>query len=295
MDNVHTLNDFSNNNSNNIGNRNLIGESSNNNQSEQFSFNNLFPKQIYNMKTVSFIIICIIVACFILQLLIYYIFYKSNGYSWNCLLLNLGASETSKVVNHYHYHRLFTPIILHNNFSHLFSNAISLLFIGFYVEYEIRNKINYIILFVGSGIFGNLASLLFGNNNISSGSSGAIIGLCGYFVIYFILNFEKMGHNQKCCYGIFFLILFLNLFAGIPEGNNIDMFSHLGGFLGGLAISMILIYRSRIEYRFNQKVMIYLNYAAIIYVITVPILTLVAINMRNIIESEKFVCFAKMK
>ncbi len=250
-----------------------------------------FPKETYNLKAVTLILMCIIVGCYFLQLLIYYIFYNSNGYSWGCLLLNLGASELSKEVNCFQYHRLFTPLLLHNSFGHLLSNSISLLFVGFYIEFQIQNKLYYILLYVISGVIGNLTSLLFENNNVSVGASGAIIGLCGYFVTFFILNFDKMGPNQKFCYGIFFLIIFLNLFSGVSEGgNNVDMFSHIGGFLGGLACSMIIIYKSRVEYRFNQNVMKYLYYSSVTFVIGMPILTLIIINTKSVPDNTKYIC-----
>ena len=200
--NIHTLNDLAGNNNNagnNYQNNQYQNNQNQNNQIFMAGFNPenggqnsimdlLFPRSVYKIKTVSFLIICIITAVYLFQLFLYYSIYKPKGYNWGCLLYHLGASELSSIANHYQYFRLITPIFTHNNFGHLFSNAISIVFIGFPVEYDLKNRTNYILLFLISGIIGNFCSLLFTYENISMGASGAILGLCAYYVLYFILN-----------------------------------------------------------------------------------------------------------
>ena len=300
--NIHTLNDLSGNNNNNYNNN---GQNySQNNQlflagmgpdnSDQNSFcEQLFPRSVYKMKSVSFSIICIITAIYIIQLFLYYSIYDRNGYSWSCLLYNLGASEISSVVNHFQYFRLITPILTHNNFGHLFSNAISIAFIGFYVEYDLKNPVNYILLFLISGVIGNFMSMLFNYQNISMGASGAILGLCGYYVLFFVLNWEKMNNNQKCCSILFFAIIFMNLFSGVSVGsNNVDMSSHVGGFLGGLAFSMILIYRSQVLFSQRQYMKLAF-YASILFLIGLPLISLVIINLKDIPDNCAFICLTQ--
>ena len=196
--NIHSLNDYAEN--NNRGNNNNNGQNNNffiaqmnpeNSGGDSF-MEQLFPKEIYKIKTISFLIICILTLIYFIQLICYYSFYKPNGYSWACLLYHFGVSEISSIANHFQYHRLITPMLTHNNFGHLFSNALSIAFIGFYVEYDLKNITNYILLFIISGIIGNFCSLLFSYQNLSMGASGAILGLCGYYVIYFVLNWERM-------------------------------------------------------------------------------------------------------
>ena len=299
--NIHSLNDYAQNNNNGAGN-------SNNNQSNQFFmaqmnpentggnsfFEQLFPKTIYKIKTASFLIICILTSIYFIQLIAYYSFYKPNGYNWGCLLYHFGASEISSIANHFQYHRLITPMLTHNNFGHLFSNAISIAFIGFYVEYDLKNITNYLLLFLLSGIIGNFCSLLFSYQNISMGASGAILGLCGYFVIYFLLNWDNMNYNQKCCSLIFFILIFMNLISGVSVGSStVDIHSHIGGFIGGLAFSFILTYRAQLLYRFNQQYAKIIYYASIGFLVGLPLISLIVINLKEIPDNCEFICLSQ--
>ena len=299
--NIHSLNDYAQNNNNGAGN-------SNNNQNNQFFmaqmnpentggnsfFEQLFPKTIYKIKTASFLIICILTSIYFIQLIAYYSFYKPNGYNWGCLLYHFGASEISSIANHFQYHRLITPMLTHNNFGHLFSNVISIAFIGFYVEYDLKNITNYLLLFLLSGIIGNFCSLLFSYQNISMGASGAILGLCGYFVIYFLLNWDNMNYNQKCCSLIFFILIFMNLISGVSVGSStVDIHSHIGGFIGGLAFSFILTYRAQLLYRFNQQYAKIIYYASIGFLVGLPLISLIVINLKEIPDNCEFICLSQ--
>lgn len=298
--NIHSLNDYQNdnngprNNNTNQNNQFFIAQMNPENSGGNSFMEQLFPKAIYRFKTASFIIICILTGIYIIQLIAYYSFYKPNGYHWGCLLYHFGASEISSIANHFQYHRLITPMLTHNNFGHLFSNAISIAFIGFYVEYDLKNITNYILLFLLSGIIGNFCSLLFSYQNISMGASGAILGLCGYFVLYFILNWDNMNYNQKCCTLIFFIIIFMNLISGVSVGSStVDIHSHIGGFLGGLAFSFILTYRSQLLYRFNQQYAKLIYYASIGFLVGLPLISLIVINLKEIPDNCEFICLSQ--
>ena len=189
---------------------------------------------------------------------------------------------------------IITPVLSHNNFGHLFSNIISIAFIGFYVEYDLKNITNYLLLFLCSGIIGNFCSLLFSYQDISMGASGAILGLCGYFALYFILNWNNMNYNQKCCSLIFFIIIFMNLISGFSVGSsNVDIHSHIGGFLGGLAFSFILTYRNQLLYRMNPQYAKITYFSSIGFLIGVPIISLIVINLKEIPDNCEFICLSQ--
>ena len=296
--NIHSLNDYANNDNNGRGNNTnnqfFLSQMNPENSGEGNFFEQLFPKSIYHIKTLSFLIICILTGIYIIQLIAYYVFYRPNGYSWGCLLYHFGASEISSVANHYQYHRLITPILTHNTLGHLFSNVLSMAFIGFYVEYDLKNPTNYILLFIISGIIGNFCSLLFSYQNISMGASGAILGLCGYYIIYFILNWDKMNYNQKCCSILFFTIIFMNLISGVSVGSStVDIHSHIGGLLGGLAFSFILFYRNQTLYRFNQNYAKLIYYGSIGFLVGLPIISILVINLKEIPNNCEFICLSE--
>ena len=297
--NIHSLNDYAQNdnnpgrNNNNQNNQFFMAQMNPENSGGNSFFEQLFPKTIYKLKTASFIIICILTGIYFIQLIAFYSYYKPNGYTWGCLLYHFGASEISSIANHFQYHRLITPMLTHNNFGHLFSNAISIAFIGFYVEYDLKNITNYLLLFLLSGIMGNFCSLLFSYQNISMGASGAILGLCGYFSLYFILNWNNMNYNQKCCSLIFFILIFMNLISGVSVGNgSVDVHSHIGGLLGGLAFGFILLYRNQSLYRMNPQYAKLIYYTAIGFLVGLPLISLIVINLKEITDNCEFICLS---
>lgn len=298
--NIHSLNDYAQNdnnagrNNNNQNNQFFMAQMNPENSGGNSFFEQLFPKTIYKLKTASFIIICILTGIYFIQLIAFYSYYKPNGYTWGCLLYHFGASEISSIANHFQYHRLITPMLTHNNFGHLFSNAISIAFIGFYVEYDLKNITNYLLLFLLSGIMGNFCSLLFSYQNISMGASGAILGLCGYFSLYFILNWDNMNYNQKCCSLIFFILIFMNLISGVSVGNgSVDVHSHIGGLLGGLAFGFILLYRNQSLYRMNPQYAKLIYYTAIGFLVGLPLISLIVINLKETPDNCEFICLSQ--
>ena len=298
--NIHSLNDYAQNdnnagrNNNNQNNQFFMAQMNPENSGGNSFFEQLFPKTIYKLKTASFIIICILTGIYFIQLIAFYSYYKPNGYTWGCLLYHFGASEISSIANHFQYHRLITPMLAHNNFGHLFSNAISIAFIGFYVEYDLKNITNYLLLFLLSGIMGNFCSLLFSYQNISMGASGAILGLCGYFSLYFILNWNNMNYNQKCCSLIFFILIFMNLISGVSVGNgSVDVHSHIGGLLGGLAFGFILLYRNQSLYRMNPQYAKLIYYTAIGFLVGLPLISLIVINLKETPDNCEFICLSQ--
>ena len=298
--NIHSLNDYAQNdnnagrNNNNQNNQFFMAQMNPDNSGGNSFFEQIFPKTIYKLKTASFIIICILTGIYFIQLIAFYSYYKPNGYTWGCLLYHFGASEISSIANHFQYHRLITPMLTHNNFGHLFSNAISIAFIGFYVEYDLKNITNYLLLFLLSGIMGNFCSLLFSYQNISMGASGAILGLCGYFSLYFILNWNNMNYNQKCCSLIFFILIFMNLISGVSVGNgSVDVHSHIGGLLGGLAFGFILLYRNQSLYRMNPQYAKLIYYTAIGFLVGLPLISLIVINLKETPDNCEFICLSQ--
>lgn len=298
--NIHSLNDYAQNdnnagrNNNNQNNQFFMAQMNPENSGGNSFFEQLFPKTIYKLKTASFLIICILTGIYFIQLIAFYSYYKPNGYTWGCLLYHFGASEISSIANHFQYHRLITPMLTHNNFGHLFSNAISIAFIGFYVEYDLKNITNYLLLFLLSGIMGNFCSLLFSYQNISMGASGAILGLCGYFSLYFILNWNNMNYNQKCCSLIFFILIFMNLISGVSVGNgSVDVHSHIGGLLGGLAFGFILLYRNQSLYRMNPQYAKLIYYTAIGFLVGLPLISLIVINLKETPDNCEFICLSQ--
>lgn len=132
--------------------------------------------------------------------------------------------------------RLITSIFLHAGIIHFAMNVWALKLLGSQAE-NFYGHIKTLIIFIYSGIVGNLLSLLFmGENTISVGASGAIFGLMGA-ILYFALNQRTyMGEALK---REILPVIIINLFLGFMI-SGINMEAHLGGLIGGILISTAL-------------------------------------------------------
>ena len=272
----------------NINNRSVGIQSS---TSMSNSDDRIFNPSIYKIRTVTCFMLILIIAIYLFQIIAFYMYFDKKGNSWGCLLIRFGAFNGGKIKNHYEIYRFISALFLHNSIAHMGSNCLSLFFLGFQVENEIKNKLHYAILYFISGLMGHFSSLIFSSNSLSVGASGAIIGLCGNFVIYFLLNYKRMSERKKYSYGIMFLILFINLFSGLAEGGeNINMAAHIGGFLGGFAFSVILTVKKNSQYLYNNPSAKTLYYCSIIFLILFPIISISFIVLKNVENNTDYIC-----
>lgn len=138
------------------------------------------------------------------------------------------------IVNNGQWWRLFTAIFLHGGLFHLIFNNYALYVIGPQIE-NFFGKYKFIIIYIVSGVIGNLLSMLFlADNNVGIGASGAIFGLLGS-ILYFGYHYRIYldGVLKKQIIPIIILNLGLSLIL-----NNVDIFAHVGGLIGGVLISM---------------------------------------------------------
>jgi len=128
------------------------------------------------------------------------------------------------------YYRLLTPIFLHADTLHLISNMWALWIFGRGLDPLIMLPVFFV-----SGIVGNVLSFFF-NPRPSVGASGAIFGLVGFLLAasLTVSSLNSIGSDLV----IFVIISFV--LASIP-GSKIDFFGHLGGFVAGFLIALILI------------------------------------------------------
>ena len=281
MSNIHGFNDSLNSKGVRIRNSNSI--SRNNNDS-------IIQPSLYKIKTVTSMIMIINISYYIIQLLAYYSYFEKHKNNWSCLLVSLGAFQAGKIKNHNQYFRFFSSIIMHNSIAHLGSNSISLFFLGYQTEHEVNNKIQYLLLYLISGLEGNFMSIAFNQLSISVGASGAIIGLCGNFVIFFLLNYRNMSQRRKYSFGFMFLILFMNLFSGLAEGGeNINMASHIGGFLGGFAYSIILKF-GNYQVRENNTLAKRMYYCSITFLFLLPLIATGIVAYKKILDVADYIC-----
>ena len=195
--------------------------------------------------TITLALIFINIFVFLLMYLL------GNGSEDNITLLNFGANNRTLVLEFNQYYRLVTSCFIHIGILHLFVNMYSLFIIGSQIE-TFFGKVKYLIIYIGSALFGSLLSICF-SNSISAGASGAIFGLLGamlYFGYHYRLFLGNALYNQ------IIPIIILNLALGFFT-SGIDNACHIGGLIGGIFVSMIcgLKYKNNKTERINGIVL----------------------------------------
>lgn len=151
------------------------------------------------------------------------------------VLLEFGAIDHDLIFGSFQFYRLFTSMFLHIGLMHYMANALSLYILGSRVE-RYYGSFKMLVIYIFSGIVCGFASAFFGSA-ISAGASGAIFGLMAATFMY-----TKIKNRSMDGFDNYFIILFAII--GIGSGMlmpNVDNIGHIGGFIGGLIISRLLI------------------------------------------------------
>lgn len=171
--------------------------------------------------------------------LIVFILMVFNGYSVVSPtpqeLLELGANRRHEVLNGDAY-RLFTSMFLHGGVMHLVMNVFGIGLTCALTE-KILGKWQTILAYLLSGIGGSLLSIMYHENSIGVGASGAIFGMMGV-MIALLLN-KKAGDLS----GTYILLIAIyggiSLLFGLLGG--IDNAAHIGGLITGVVIGQLLV------------------------------------------------------
>lgn len=139
------------------------------------------------------------------------------------------------------YYQLFTSMFVHASIVHLAGNLLFLLIFGLRAE-EMFSLPEYLGIYFGGGLVGNLLSLVFGPNFLSVGASGAIFAIFGACIIY------DRRASQQSIVGALIFAFFLFI---INMGQGVNVLAHLGGLVFGLVAGYLIASRRKPE-RENQ-------------------------------------------
>ena len=184
--------------------------------------NDLFtPKK----SIVTYLLVGIMVFIFILMYVL------GNGSLDTKTLYNFGG-----LVKDGAFYRNITSMFLHIGIIHLVMNMWALILLGKQVE-NFYGHIKTLIIFIFSGLVGNLLSVILMNERtISAGASGAIFGIIGGMTAIILVKYIHK-HNLDLKKIIF--IAFLSLYSGFSS-QGVDNAAHVGGFISGFLISFII-------------------------------------------------------
>jgi len=179
---------------------------------------------------VTWIILGIVVLIGLLQLM--------SGIEESIRAAGLEKSE----VRHGQWWRLLTGPLLHGSVLHLTFNGLALIGLGRLME-VLASRFHLIITFIFAALCGSIASFLLLPHTNSIGASGGILGLLGFLLA---LGYRRKEHLPPgFARSIKFNVLLIAI-MGICAYSIIDNAAHLGGFLGGFALGLILIKRGEL-------------------------------------------------
>ncbi|MTD41366.1 rhomboid family intramembrane serine protease [Erwinia sp. CPCC 100877] len=168
------------------------------------------------------------------------------------VLVNWGAMSRREILYFHEYWRLFTPMFLHIGWLHFALNMVTLYFVGAQVE-SIYGHWRYLLIYLLSGISGNILSFTFGSpTSISAGASTALFGLFGVFII--------LGRHFRNNPAISFMVQRYATFIGINLifnlfSSSVDIMGHIGGLAGGLLIASALAVPKRSdEFNIHERI-----------------------------------------
>lgn len=130
--------------------------------------------------------------------------------------------------------RVITSLFIHLDFPHLLINSLTFFLFGQFLEVDLK-KFHVFTIYFSSGIIANIFTyFLTPLTYIHVGSSGAVFGVVGTFLLTQIF---KVRYKQqiKAIVIIIPLIFFLSLFQ-----ENTNILSHITGFIWGLLYGYVL-------------------------------------------------------
>ncbi len=186
------------------------------------------------------------VALIVINVAVFFIMSLFGNTEDVMFMLEHGAMFEPLITEEHEYYRIITSMFLHFGIEHLLNNMVILGALGWNLELE-TGKIRFLIIYLVSGIGGNLLSLYLGVSSaeyaVSAGASGAIFGLMGALLYVAARNRGRMGRISGK--GVLFMIA-LSLYFGITS-SGIDNAAHIGGLLCGFILAVIL-YRKKNSY-----------------------------------------------
>jgi membrane associated rhomboid family serine protease len=140
---------------------------------------------------------------------------------------------------------------LHGGWLHLGVNIVLLVAMGSGLEKTIGIK-NYLIIYIGATVIAILTHLVLYPTSFMPviGASGGVNGIFGAMI--YLMNKDSTLSDLKSnkrLLGVVALYIGITIFAGLlggPDGSSVAWVAHIGGFLGGIGIMMVLLKRQKI-------------------------------------------------
>lgn len=153
--------------------------------------------------------------------------------NWEDIYLLLGFGSRTLVLNGQVW-RLVTNTFLHFSIMHIAGNMIVLIYIGSLIECKL-GKWNYLFIYLLTGMCASITSIIWHEQGISAGASGAIFGLFGVLLALLSTKFYEINARRA-------LLISTTIFVAyniIPIGRQIDHAAHFSGLISGYVFGWI--------------------------------------------------------
>jgi rhomboid protease GluP len=172
-------------------------------------------------------IIALLVGVFVWQL-------QTGALHSQAGIVDAGALVRSRVLEGEHW-RMLSATLLHGGFDHLIGNCVALYILGMAGEHALGTW-RVLVLYVGSGLAGSLASVLTGPGP-SVGASGAICGMMGA-VVLILYKYRRVYHVRDKEIGFVLAGWAAYIIVMGALDPHIDNWAHFGGLLGGVMLAL---------------------------------------------------------
>lgn len=165
-----------------------------------------------------------------------------------------GANHQPDVLVSGELHRLLTSMFLHasiftsrgdyalQNTVHLIFNMYLLYVVGQQIE-RLFGHVRFALIYLLGGLAGSILSTVFGGADVYSvGASGAVFAILAAQFVYLFQHRKLLGARGRAQMQSLIILAVMNLLFGVLTGVagasiRVDNWAHLGGILGGLALT----------------------------------------------------------
>ena len=156
------------------------------------------------------------------------------------VLLEFGAKDPVGLVRG-EFWRFLAPVFVHIGVIHFFFNSMGLYYIGYQLE-RILGPRWFLLVYLGAGIFGNIASAVT-SVAMSAGASGALFGLLGSGYVLENLVGRRIEEvtGRRPRRRIYAGMVVINIIFGLMIPG-IDNAAHLGGLVAGCCLTWSMLH-----------------------------------------------------
>lgn len=152
------------------------------------------------------------------------------------VLIDSGAKVTSLILAG-QWWRLISAMFLHVGIVHLLFNLFMQVIIGIILERR-YDCIRVAVIYLISGIGGDVASAVFLPRYATVGASGALFGLLAMWTVMIFQDYHELKRPRVLIISTLISIVISFVLGLLPLADN---FVHLGGFLVGLELSIVIV------------------------------------------------------